>query len=95
MSALHANLAVLVAVLLCGMSLLLAIVGVLTWRRVGAGKLAWVALAFGLFAVEGAFLIQDFVQRRLELSQEWGTLPWLALGNLAIVFALYMAVLKR
>ncbi len=95
MSAIHANLAVLVAVLLCGLSLLLAAIGTLTWRRVGSGKLGWVAAAFALFALEGGFLIRDFVQRRLELSQSWDALPWLALGNLAIVFALYMAVLKR
>ncbi len=95
MSAIHANLAVLVAVLLCGLSLLLAGVGVLTWRRVGSPKLGWVAGAFALFAVEGGFLVRDFYVRRLELAQQWDALPWLAVGNLAIVFALYMAVLKR
>ncbi len=95
MSALHANLAVLVAVLLCGLSLLLAGIGVLTWRRVGSPKLAWVAAAFAVFALEGGFLVRDFYQRRLELSQQWDALPWLALGNLVIVLALYMAVLKR
>lgn len=95
MSALQANLAVAVALLLLGLSLLLAFVGLLTWRRLGHGKLGWVTLAFALFAGQGAYLLRDAYIRRAELAQEWDVLPYLALTNLLIVLALYLAVLKR
>lgn len=95
MSALQANLAILVAVLLAGISALLCIVGVMTWRRIGAGKLAWVAVAFGLFAAQGVYLARDAYMRRAALAEGWDALPYLSLTNLAIVLALYVAVLKR
>lgn len=95
MSALAANAAVAVAVLLCGISALLAVVGFLTYRRVGHGRLLWVAIAFAAFAIQGLVLARDFYVRRGELAQGWDALAWVALANLGIVLALYMAVLKR
>lgn len=95
MSVFQANLAVAVAVLLAGLSALLAVVGLLTWRRIRHAKLAWVALAFVLFAAEGVYLARDAYLRRGELADGWDALPWLALGNLLIVLCLYFAVLKR
>lgn len=95
MSALLANLAVAVALLLLGLSLLLAAVGLMTWRRVGHGKLGWVTLAFALFAAQGAYLTRDAYQRRGDLAQGWDVLPYFASVNLLIVLALYLAVLKR
>lgn len=95
MSALQANLAVAVAILLAGVSLLLAFVGFLTWRRIGHAKLAWVTLAFLLFAGQGAYLARDAYVRRGELAAGWDALPWIALVNLLIVSCLYLAVLKR
>ncbi len=94
MSAL-ANAAILVAILLCGLSGLLAVVGYISWRRVGHNKLAWVAFAFTLFSLQGAYLIRDFYLRRGEIAGGWDALPSVALVNLLIVIALYMAVLKR
>jgi hypothetical protein len=95
MSALHANVAVLVSIMLLGLSTLLAGVGFLTWRRVGHPKLGWVAFAFVMFALQGLYFVQDTYARRGELAQGWDAVPGLALVNLLIVVALYMAVLKR
>lgn len=96
MSVLGANAAVLVGVLLAGFSALLAVVGCLTWRRVGHSRLGWVTLAFGVFFVEGIALTRDAYLRRGDIaSNGWDALPLLALGNLVVVLALYMAVLKR
>ncbi len=96
MSALAANAAVLVGVLLAGFSALLTIVGILTWRRVGHPRLAWVSLAFLVFTIEGVALTRDAYLRRGTIAEAgWDALPMLALGNLVVVLALYMAVLKR
>ncbi len=96
MSVLGANAAVLVGILLCGFSAILAGVGFLTWRRVGHARLGWVTLAFVVFAIEGVALARDAYLRRGDIATHgWDALPMLALGNLVVVLALYMAVLKR
>lgn len=94
MGALAANAAVAVAVLLTGLSLLLAVVAAVSYRRIGHGRLLGIAGAFAGFAVMGAWFSQDFWQRRGELAASWDALAWLAVGDLAIVLLLYLAVLK-
>lgn len=95
MGALEANLAVAVAVLLAGLSVLLAGVGILAYRRLRHSKLLWITLAFLGFAAEGVIFAWDAYERRGELARGWDAMPWLALLNLGIVMALYLAALKR
>ncbi|MGB0652437.1 MAG: hypothetical protein ACPGQL_04485 [Thermoplasmatota archaeon] len=90
MSAWLANLSVAAAVLLAGLSLLLAVVGFLAYRRVGHGRLGLVSLAFFLFFVQGVLATVDAVQDRADPS-----LPAPTLLGLATVTVLYLAVLKR
>lgn len=94
MGALGANVAVAVAVLLCGLSLLLAIVAWTSWRRIGHGRLFWVGAAFAGFAAKGVWLILDSYGRRGELAAGWDGLAWLGVVDLAIVVMLYVAVLQ-
>ncbi len=95
MGGLQANLAVAVGVLLTGLSLLLLVVGLASYARVRNGKLLWVSLAFLGFAGQGLFFTLDAYARRGELAESLDAMPVLAAVNLAIVAALYLAVLKR
>ncbi len=90
MGALEANIAVGAAVLLAGLSLLLATVGLLAYRRVGHIRLLWISLAFVGFLAQGVLLTIEAVENRAD--QGW---PTMTLLNLAIVGALYVAVLRR
>lgn len=91
MSDAMANLAVGSAVLLAGVSLILAVVGFLAYRRVQHGRLAWIALAFLGFTFQGVYLAWTAYQERGEID----SFPVLPVLNLLIVVALYLAVLKR
>lgn len=95
MGALQANVAVAVGVLLTGLSLLLFVVGAASYARVRNAKLLWVSLAFLGFAGQGVYFSVDAYARRGELARELDAMPVLAAVNLAIVVALYLAVLKR
>jgi len=91
-----ANLTEGAAVLLCGLSLTLAVVGFLSFGRLRAGRLLWVGLAFLGFAVEGASLAWwAFTHRADVAAGSLVELPAVTGLNLAIVLCLYFAVLKR
>ncbi|MEA3191087.1 MAG: hypothetical protein QOD77_1669 [Thermoplasmata archaeon] len=91
-----ADLAVAAGILLGGIALLLAVLGVVAWRRLRAGRLLWVSAAFAGFAAEGAYLAWLAYQRRADVAEgAAGEFPILALANLGIVLCLYVAVLKR
>ncbi len=90
MGAIEANIAVGAGVLLAGLSLLLASVGLLAYRRLGHTRLLWISLAFLGFLVQGILFTVEAVQNRGD--QGW---PTMTLLNLAIVGALYIAVLRR
>ena len=92
MSAWQANAAVGAGLLLAGIALLLATVGILSWRRVGHARLLWVAVAFLGLAAQGGYLAWLAYQRRAGVPAELLALPLLGLG---VVLALYLAVLKR
>lgn len=94
MGALAANVAVGVAILLAGLSLLLMVVGLVSYARMRHPRLIWVTVAFAAFAAQGLYLAWDAFHRRADLAQQWDALPTLAAVNLGIVIALYLAVLK-
>jgi hypothetical protein len=94
--ALAANLAVGAAILLAGVALLLAVVGIVAWRRLGNARLLWVTLAFLGFVAEGVALAWRAYDKRADIAAGGSPeLLLLAVGNLAIVACLYLAVLKR
>lgn len=97
MSTWTANVAVGAAILLAGISLLLAVVGFVSFGRLRHGRLLWVGFAFLGFAAEGAALAWYAYDGRSELvaATGWPQLLVLSLLNLGIVVALYLAVLKR
>lgn len=95
MGALQANVAVAVSVALTGLSVLLLVIGLASYQRVRNAKLLWVSLAFVGFAAKGLYFTLDAYRRRGELAAELDVMPLLAAVDLAIVAALYLAVLKR
>lgn len=95
MGALQANVAVAVSVTLTGLSVLLLVIGLASYQRVRNAKLLWVSLAFVGFAAKGLYFTLDAYRRRGELAAELDAMPLLAAVDLAIVAALYLAVLKR
>ncbi len=94
MGELLANAAVASGILLAGLSILLMVVGLISYSRVRHARLLGVAIAFGLFAAQGIYFAWDSYQRRAEIADGWGPLPTLSLMNLGIVLVLYLAVLK-
>lgn len=96
MSAHLANLAVGAAVLLTGVSLLLTLLGAISWRRVRHARLLWITLAFAAFSAKGAYLAQHAYDARGELAAAGldGFLPVVVLADLAIVIMLYLAAWK-
>lgn len=96
MSELSANLAVGAGILLAGVAVILMLLGLISYSRLRHARLLWVAVAFLGFALEGAYLAWMAYDRRLDVAAGTaGEFPILAFGNLAIVIALYLAVLKR
>lgn len=85
-----ANVAVAVGVMLAGVSILLMVLGLLAYQRLRHGRMLWLAIAFGLFAVMGIIHTIDAWRSRGDPS-----LPAEPVLALVIVFALYLAVLKR
>ena len=96
MSEWWANLAVAAGILLAGLSLLLAVVGLAAARRMHAGKLALVGVAFAGFCAQGVYLTWLAYSRRADVAAGGaGEFPILTLADLGIVLVLYLAVLKR
>lgn len=97
MSELAANLAVAAAVLATGVALALFVLASLSWRRLGATRLLWVAAGFLVLAVQAGYVaLQAYVQRGLIADAGLGTFPaTVALLDLALVATLYLAVWKR
>lgn len=95
MSALGANVAVASAVILSGLSLLLLVVGVVSYTRLRHGRLLWVCVAFLVMAAQGAYLTYLAYRDRAEIAAGDLSVATLTLVNLGIVIALYLAVLKR
>jgi hypothetical protein len=94
--ALAANLAVGAAVVLGGPAPALAVVGLLSAKRLRSGRLAWVGLAFLAFAAQGAALAWAAYERRGDIASGGSSdLLLLSVWNLVIVVLLYFAVLKR
>jgi hypothetical protein len=91
----EANLAVGAAILLAGLSLLLAIVGFTSYARLRNARLLWVSFAFVGFLVQGAALAWRSYEARGDIASGGTDLLLFSLLNLGIVLALYFAVLKR
>lgn len=85
-----ANVAVAIGVTLAGVSVLLMVLGLLAYQRLRHGRMLWLSIAFALFAVMGILHTIDAWHSRSDPS-----LPALPMLALVIVFALYLAVLKR
>jgi xanthine/uracil permease len=90
-----ANLAVGAAVLLCGVSTLLFVVGLVSYMRLRHGRLLWVGFAFLLLAVQGIYLAKLAFDERAEIAGGDSGLTGLAVLGLGVVLALYLAVMKR
>jgi drug/metabolite transporter (DMT)-like permease len=90
MGAFTANAAVAIGVLVAGVATILAVVGSVAYARLRHARLLWVAIAFALFAVQGVVLIVQAVDAGGEAP-----FPTLGILSLAILAALYIAVLRR
>lgn len=90
-----ANLAVGAAVLLCGVSTLLFVVGLVSYTRLRHGRLLWVGFAFLLLAIQGVYLAKLAYDDRAEIAGGDSGLAGLAVLGLGVVLALYLAVMKR
>lgn len=95
MSALAANLAVASAILLTGLSMLLMAVGLVSYLRLRHSRLLWVTLGFLGMAAQGLYLSVLAYQDRAAIAAGDQAITTLAIVNLVIVFALYLAVVKR
>jgi hypothetical protein len=96
MGALAANAAVAAGILLAGIAFLLFATGMVAWRRVGHGRLLWVALAFLALCAQGVVLAVDAFQRRAAIADgPPGQALLFPLLGLAVALCLYLAVLKR
>jgi xanthine/uracil permease len=90
-----ANLAVGSAILLCGVSTLLFVVGLISYMRLRHGRLLWVGFAFLLLALQGIFLAKLAYDGRADIAGGDTGLASLSVIGLGIVLALYLAVIKR
>lgn len=96
MSDLVANLVVGAAILLAGVALLMAIVAFVSFRRLRAGRLAWIGMAFLVEAGAGVYLSMQSIQQRLALAESGPGVLGTVIGlNLAVVLCLYLAVAHR
>lgn len=86
--ALQLNVGVLLAIATLGISLMLLLVSVLSWRRLGSLKLLFAGGAFLVLAVQGAlWTYRGIVQRETDL-------PSVLLDSAVLAF-LYASVAKR
>jgi hypothetical protein len=95
MSTLAANVAVAASILQCGVALVLAAVGGISWARVRHGRLMAATLAFVVLAAQGLVLALAAYQQRGKVAEGEMLLPWVAGLGLLTVACLYVAVLKR
>lgn len=95
MSALAANAAVAAAIVLSGLSLLLLTIGLISYARLRHGRLLWVCIAFLVMAAQGLYLSLLAFRNRAAIAEGDLSIGGLAVVNLGIVLALYLAVLKR
>lgn len=96
MGVLAANAAVAAGILLAGIAFLLCVTGLVAWRRVGHGRLLWVALAFLGLCAQGVLLaVQSYRDRAAIAAAPPGEALLFPLLGLAVVLCLYLAVLKR
>lgn len=86
--ALTLNVGVILAIATLGISLMLLLVSVVSWRRLGSAKLLFAGGAFAVLAVQGAlWTYRGIVERATDL-------PSLVLDALVLGF-LYASVAKR
>lgn len=90
MSAALANLSLAVALLLSGISILLFGVAMLAYNRLRHGRMLWVGVAFLILALQGIWHGLEAYANRADPE-----FPVLSMASLAVVLALYFAVLKR
>jgi hypothetical protein len=96
MSPATANLTVAGAVLLTGLSLLLLLVGLVSYTRTKSARLGWVSLAFAAFTVQGFYLSIRSYRDRAEIAEgSAGPYPVLIFLDVLIVVFLYLAAVKR
>jgi hypothetical protein len=95
MSALLANVAIAAAIVLSGLSVLLLVVGLVSYFRLRHTRLLWVGIAFLLMAGQGIVLTVLAFKDRGAIAAGETSFTSLAFVNLGIVLALYLAVLKR
>jgi peptidoglycan/LPS O-acetylase OafA/YrhL len=74
-----------------GFSILLFAVSLIAWRRHREARLAIVSLAFGIFSVVSLGVLSSTFMEWHDLEMS----PVLVVLNLAILVALYIALLKR
>lgn len=95
MSAFAANAAVAAAIVLSGLSLALLAIGLVSYFRLRHGRLLWVCAAFLVMAAQGLYLAVLAFRNRADVAAGDLSIGGLAVVNLGIVLALYLAVLKR
>lgn len=85
-----ANLSVATGLLLAGLAFVLMVVGLVSYFRLRHVRMLWISIAFALLAAQGAWFAREAYVHRLDAG-----FPSLTLVSLGVVFALYLAVLKR
>ncbi len=80
------------SILLAGLSFVLFIVSVLSYRRVKSVKILFVSIAFLLFFVKALVLIGSLLANTWE---EWGMRWELLLFDVIIIVMLYLSVARK
>lgn len=88
MTTLTANLEIFSTIAVLGLALLLAVVSLLSWRRLRHPRALFIGLGFVVLAIQGAFLVQQSM--RLKGSEDW--LVVVALLDLLALVLLYLAI---
>ncbi len=97
MSELAANVAMAAAVLAAGVALALFVIALLSWRRIGGSRLAWVAAAFLVLTAQAAYVgVQAYRERGAIAEAGLASFPaTVAVLDLLLVAALYLSVWKQ
>lgn len=95
MAAFLAQFAITCAILLAGISLILLVVASFSYARLKGARLLAIAVAFALSLVQGILLIRLAYTERGAIADGAASIPLLAAVSLAMVMAIYLAVLKR
>ncbi len=91
MADVNANVEIFLAATVLGVALILLVLAVLAFRRLGESRLLMLAFSFGAFALKGAYL--TWMSWETRGSEAW-ILPVAAL-DLVILGFQYLAVRKR